>query len=104
VTLRCPSDKPRACRASGTVVAGTSLGEVIPKTALSFTLRASTVAKGKTLVHSFTFTAAQREELRSLRDVNFRVRLAPPATPKRFEEVFILARVPAQLQGSAGEK
>jgi len=103
VSLRCPSSKPRACRASGTVVAGTSLGEVIPKTSLSFSLRTSTVSKGKTLVHTFKLTSAQREELRSLSDINFRVRLAAPATPKRFDEVFIRARVPAQLRRPAEE-
>jgi hypothetical protein len=101
--VRCPRDKPRACHASGTVVAGTSLGEVIPKTTLSFELRASTVARGKTLVHSFTFTDAQRAELRSLNDINFRVRLAAPATPDRFEEIFVLSRVPAALQRPADE-
>jgi hypothetical protein len=97
VVLRCPRASPRACGASGTVVAGTSLGEVIPDTSLSFTVRAATVPKRKTRVRTFKLTTAQREELATLSDVSFRVRLSAPGTPNRVDEVFVHARVPAAL-------
>lgn len=97
VVLRCPRASPRACGAAGTVVAGTSQGEVIPDTSLSFTVRAATVPKRKTVVRTFKLTTAQREELRTLSDVSFRVRLSAPGTPNRVDEVFVRARVPAEL-------
>jgi hypothetical protein len=97
VTLRCPSYRPRACGASGTVVAGTSLGEVIPDTTLTFTIPKATVPKGKTIVRSFELTTAQLDELRTLTDVNFQVRLSTPAAPARVNEVFVHATVPAEL-------
>lgn len=98
VSLRCPPKSTGSCSATGTIVAGTSLGEVIPKTALSFKLAAVTVREGKTVVREFKLTSAQLAELHELRDVNFRVRLALPATPKRFAEVFVRTRVPAELR------
>jgi hypothetical protein len=97
VVLRCPRASPRACGASGTVVAGTSLGEVIRDTSLSFTVRAATVPRRKTRVRTFELTTAQREELGTLSDVSFRVRLSAPGTPNRVDEVFVHARVPAAL-------
>ena len=97
VSMRCPSYRSRACGASGTVVAGTALGEVIPDTTLSFTIRPTTVKRRKTVVRSFKLTTAQLDELRKLSDVNFRVRLSAPRAPKRVNEVFVHASIPAEL-------
>jgi hypothetical protein len=73
------------------------LGKVVPKTALSFEVPAVTVRGGKTLVHEFRLTDTQRTELHERHDVNFRVRLAVSGTTKRFREVFVRTRVPAEL-------
>jgi hypothetical protein len=101
VSMRCPSYRTRACGASGTVVAGTSLGEVIPDTKLSFTIDADTVPAGKTLVRTFKLTTEQLAELGGMTDVNFRVRLSISETSKRVNEVFVHASVPAELRTDA---
>jgi hypothetical protein len=101
VTMSCPKSRTRACGASGTVVAGTSLGKVIPDTTLTFTIADATVAPRKTITRSFDLTTAQLDELRALADVNFQVRLAAPAAPKRVNEVFVHATVPAELLAQA---
>jgi hypothetical protein len=49
-------------------------------------------------VRTFKLTTAQLAELRELRDVNFRVRLAVPGATKRFREVFVRTWVPAALR------
>jgi hypothetical protein len=102
ITLRCSPRSARPCGAIGTIVAGTSLGEVLEKSSLRFKLTAMTVRKGKARVRSFKLTTEQLGELKALRDVNFRVRLAVPGTTKRFRELFVRARVPSQLRDSGG--
>jgi hypothetical protein len=99
--MSCPSYRTRACGASGTVVAGTALGEVIPDTTLTFTLVDVTVAPRKTITRSFDLTTAQLDELHTLTDVTFQVRLSAPAAPKRVNEVFVHATVPAELLAQA---
>jgi outer membrane biosynthesis protein TonB len=101
LTMSCPSYRTRACGASGTVVAGSSLGAVIPDTTLTFTLADVTVAPRKTITRSFDLTTAQLDELRTLTDVNFQVRLSAPTAPKRVNEVFVHATVPAELLAQA---
>jgi hypothetical protein len=101
LVLRCPAYRARACGASGTIVAGTSLGELIPDTPLRFTIRATSVPKGRTRTRTFRLTAAQREALGVLRTVDFRVRLAAPKAPKRISEVFVHTFVPAALRAPA---
>ena len=100
VTLRCPRTSARPCGAIGTIVAGTSLGEVVEKSSLRFRLAAVTVRKGATRARSFTLTTVQLAELHELRDVNFRVRLAVPGATKRFRELFVRTRVPPTLRGT----
>ncbi|MFP5363687.1 MAG: hypothetical protein ACLGI5_13270 [Thermoleophilia bacterium] len=99
LTLRCPSKSARSCGATGTIVAGTSLGEIVEKTSLRFKVAAVALRAGRTRARSFKLTTRQLAELRELRDVNFRVRLAAPAATKRFRELFVRTRVPAQLRG-----
>lgn len=98
VVLRCPPRHPRACGVLGTVVAGRALGRVIPQTPLTFKLRAASLPRGRSVARSFKLTVAQRAALKPLSMVNFRVRLAAPAKPKRVSEVFVRTRVPAQLR------
>jgi hypothetical protein len=98
LTVRCPRYRTRSCGASGTILAGTALGEVIPDTPLSFKIRAVSVPKGKTRTRLFKLTTAQREALKTLSTVNFRVRIAAPSKPKRVNEVFVHASVPAPLR------
>jgi hypothetical protein len=100
ITLRCPPSRPRACAAAGTVVAGTSLGEVIPGTKLRFTIRATSVPKARTRMRAYKLTAVQREALASMRTVDFRVRLAAPKAPRRIDEVFVHTFVPSALRTS----
>lgn len=102
VTLRCPTRRVRTCRAVGTIVGGTSLGELIPKTSLHFTVRSATVRRGRPLVRYHTLTAAQLAELARRRDVNFRVRLAYPGRTTRFREVYVRTYVPRELRAQAG--
>jgi hypothetical protein len=98
LVLRCPRYRTVACGASGTIVAGTPLGEVIADTPLSFKIRAGSVPKGKSRTRLFKLTTAQREALKTLKTVNFRVRLAAPAKPKRVNEIFVHASVPVALR------
>jgi hypothetical protein len=98
ITLRCPPSRPRACAAAGTIVAGTSLGEVIPGTKLRFTIRALSVPKGRARTRTYKLTAVQREALASLKTVDFRVRLAAPKAPRRIDEVFVHTFVPSALR------
>ncbi|MEA2150133.1 MAG: large repetitive protein [Solirubrobacteraceae bacterium] len=97
--LRCPRWRTHACAASGTIVAGTALGEVIPDTPLTFAIRPGSVAKGKSRTCAFKLTTAQRAALQALSTVNFRVRLAVPSKPTHVDEVFVHTSVPAQLRG-----
>jgi hypothetical protein len=101
VAMRCPGYRTRACGASGTAVAGTTLGETIPDTKLSFTITAAVVPVGKTLVRTFKLTTEQLAELSTLSEVNFRVRLSIAATAKRVNEVFVHASVPPGLRADA---
>jgi hypothetical protein len=101
LTLRCPLSRPRACAAAGTIVAGTSLGEVIPGTKLRFTVRPLSVPKGRTRSRAYKLTAVRRAALASLKTVDFRVRLAAPKAPGRIDEVFVHTFVPRALQTAA---
>ena len=98
VWLRCPPKSARTCSATGTIVAGTSLGKVIPKTTLRFDVVPVTVVNGKTLKREFKLTDAQLAELHELSEVNFQVRLALPSAKQGIREVFIRTRVPAELR------
>ncbi len=101
VELRCPAYRRRACAAKATIVAGTALSELIADTTLRFTLRAVVVPKGKLRARTLKLSTAQLEELAQLGAVSFRVRLSPPAGSKRFVEVWVRTRVPAQLRGGS---
>jgi hypothetical protein len=101
LTLRCPAYRTRACAAAGTIVAGTSLGEVIPGTPLRFTVRAVSVPKGRARTRTYKLTTAQREALAALTAVDFRVRLAAPKAPRRVDETFVHAIVPSALRATS---
>ncbi len=98
LVLRCPRQAKRACGASGTIVAATSLGKVVAGTPLRFTIRPLSVPKGKTRTRSYKLTTEQRAVLAEPATIDFRVRLAAPAAPKRIDEVFVHTAVPQALR------
>jgi len=100
VTLRCPAYRKRSCGATGTVVAGTSLGEVVPDTPLRFTIRPRSVPVGRSVTRAFKLTAPQLPALKEHAAIDFQVRLATPARPTRVSEVFVHTVVPVRLRAA----